>query len=99
MIKNREPLSMQEAMKYVDKEKRPEMLAFTKQFSKLSPEKAEELRKKLNDLNLIKLNKSNISKLIEILPEDKDGLTKVLPESNIDENETNIILETIKEHK
>jgi DNA-directed RNA polymerase subunit F len=99
MIKNREPLSMQEAMKYIDKEKRPEVIAFTKQFSKLSPEKAEELRKKLNDLNLIKLNKSNISKLIEILPEDKGGFTKVLPESNIDENVTNIILETIKEHK
>ncbi len=99
MIKNREPLSMQEAMKYVDKEKQPEVIAFAKQFSKLSPEKAEELRKKLNDLNLIKLNKSNISKLIEILPEDKDGLTKVLPESNIDENETTIILDTIKEHK
>jgi len=99
MIKNREPLSMQEAMKYVDKEKRPEVHAFTKQFTKLSPEKAEELRKKLNDLNLIKLNKSNISKLIEMLPEDKDALMKVLPESNIDENETTVILETIKEHK
>jgi len=99
MIKNREPLSMQEAMKYVDKEKRPEVQAFTKQFTKLSPEKAEELRKKLNDLNLIKLNKSNISKLIEMLPEDKDALMKVLPESNIDENETTVILETIKEHK
>lgn len=99
MIKHREPLSMQEAMKYVDKEKRPEVVAFVKQFTKLSPEKAEELRKKLNDLNLIKLNKNNISKLIEMLPEDKDALTKVLPESNIDENETNIILDTIKEHK
>jgi DNA-directed RNA polymerase subunit F len=99
MIKNREPLSMQEAMKYVDKEKRSETIAFTKQFTKMSPEKAEELRKKLNSLDLIKLNKSNISKLIEILPEDKDGLTKVLPDSNIDENETNTILETIKEYK
>ena len=99
MIKNREPLSMQEAMKYIDKEKKPEVLAFTKQFTKLSSEKAEELRQSLNNLDLIKLNKSNISKLIEILPEDKDGLTKVLPESNLDENETNIILETIKQNK
>ena len=99
MIKNREPLSMQEAMKYVNKETKPEVIAFTKHFTKLSVEKAEELRKSLNELNLIKLNKSNISKLIEILPEDKDGLTKVLPESNLDENETNIILETIKEYK
>ena len=99
MIKHRESLSMQEAMQYVDKEKRPELIAFAKQFAKMSPEKAEELRKKLNDLNLIKLNKSNISKIIEILPEDKDGLIKILPDSNLDENETNTILETIKEHK
>jgi len=99
MIKHQEPLSMQEAMKYVNKEKRPEVIAFVKQFTKLSPEKAEELRKKLNSLNLIKLNKSNISKLIEMLPEDKDALIKILPESNIDENETNTILDTIKEYK
>lgn len=99
MIKHREPLSMQEAVKYIDKEKKPEIIAFTKQFTKLTPEKAEELRKKLNNLDLIKLNKNNISKLIEMLPEDKDALIKVLPESNLDENETNTILNTIKEHR
>jgi len=96
MIKNTTPLSMQEALEYV---KDAEVKSFIKKFTSLNEKKAKELREKLVGLELIKLNEGHISKIIEILPEDKDELSKVLPDANLDENETNTIISTIKEYK
>jgi len=96
MIKNATPLSMPEALEYV---KNPEVKAFIKKFTSLNEKKAKELRSKLVELNLIKLNEGHITKIIEILPETKDELSKVLSDSNLDEDETNTILSTIKEYK
>ena len=96
MIKKTVPLSISEAVPLI---KDLEIKAFVKKFSGLNEKKAEELRKKLNSLNLIKLNDKHISKLIDFLPENKEEILRVLPDSNLDENETNTILSTIKENK
>ncbi|NCN52109.1 hypothetical protein GW931_03800 [archaeon] len=96
MIKNTTPLSMPEALEYV---KNPEVKSFIKKFTNLNEKKAKELREKLVGLELIKLNDIHISKIIEILPDEKEELSKILPASNLDENETNTILSTIKEFK
>ncbi|MDP3966103.1 MAG: hypothetical protein Q8Q04_01060 [archaeon] len=96
MIRKTTPLSIAESISYV---KDPEIKTFMKKFTALSDKKADELRGKLNSLNLIKLNDKHLSKILDFLPEDKDELSKILPDSNLDENETNTILSTIKEHK
>jgi len=96
MIKNATPLSMPESLEYI---KNPELKAFIKKFTSLNEKKAKELREKLVGLDLIKLNEMHISKLIEMLPDEKEELSKILPDSNLDENETNTILSTIKEYK
>jgi len=96
MIKNTTPLSMPEALEYV---KNPEVKAFIKKFTSLNEKEAKELRSKLVELDLIKLNEGHITKIIEILPETKDELSKVLSDSNLDEDETKTILSTIKEFK
>jgi len=96
MIKNTTPLSMPEALEYV---KNPEVKAFIKKFTSLNENEAKELRSKLVELDLIKLNEGHITKIIEILPETKDELSKVLSDSNLDEDETKTILSTIKEFK
>ena len=41
----------------------------------------------------------HISKLIEMMPEEREELAKILSDSNLDENESNAILSTIKEHQ
>lgn len=94
MIKNMTPLSMPESIKYV---KEPEVKAFIKKFTDLNEKKAEELRKKLEDLNLIKLNEKHISKIIDLMPEEKEDVQKILPDSNLDDEEKDAILNTIKE--
>jgi len=87
---------MAESFEYV---KDAEVKSFIKKFTKLNEKKAKELKEKLIQLDFMKLNEKNISKLIDLLPEKKDEILKILPDSNLDENETNTILSKIKEYK
>jgi len=96
MIHKNTPLSMAESLEYI---KDQNTIGFIKSFVNMKPEKAKELRKELEKLNLIKLNSKHISKIIDSLPEDKENLNKVLNDVNLDENESNKILQTIKEFK
>ncbi len=94
MIEHKEPLSISEASEYI---KDKELKRFVKTFTKLKSEKAKELKEKLQELNIIKLHPRNIAKLMDFLPEDKEDLNKILTDVSLDENETNRILQTIKE--
>lgn len=98
MIKAMTPLSMAEATHYL-KDDDAQTRSFIKGFTSLTAEKAIELREALNSLQFIKLNDKNIAKIIDILPKDKEDLNKILIDVNLDENETNKILETIKQFK
>lgn len=89
---------MVEASKYISGAS-AETRAFIKEFTSISPKKAEELREKLLVFDLIKLNEKHIAKLIDMLPTGKDELSKILSDVNFDENETDSILSTIKEFK
>ena len=97
MIRHSKPLSMAEASKYL--EKGSEVSDFLKKFSILKPEKAKELREKLEGLNILKINDKHIVKIVDILPENKDELNKILVDISLDEDETNKVLNTIKEYK
>ena len=93
MIDHKEPLSMIEAIEY---SKNKEVKSFAKNFSSIKEGKIKELRKKLQELNFMKLNQKHISKILDFLPEDKEDLNKILVDVNLDENETTKLLETIK---
>ena len=99
MIKNSEPLSMAEALKYVNKGEGggAEVVSFIKKFTKMKPEKAEELRKSLEGLELIKMNENHIVKIIDLLPKDKEELNKIFSDVGLDEDETKKLLDTIKQ--
>ena len=58
MIKNTTPLSMAESLEYIEKDKKSEkpITDFIKKFVKISPKEAKELRKKLEELKIIKIN-------------------------------------------
>ncbi len=101
MIRNTTPLSMAESLEYIEKEKKAEkpVADFIKKFVKITPKEAKELRKKLDDLKIIKLNDVNISKIIDILPEKAEEINKIFVDISLDENETKRILDTIKEFK
>ena len=98
MIINRESLSMVEAEEYTkDNDSAAELNKFIKKFARLDIKKAKELRKKLLELNLMKMKSDHASKIIDILPETNEDLNKIFADVGLDENETQKILETVKE--
>ncbi len=99
MIKKTEILSLPEVSEYLleEKEKNAELIAFIKKFNSLSPKEAKELRKKLVELNLMKMREEQISKIIDMLPEAPEDLAKIFTDLGLNEDEKKKILETIKE--
>jgi DNA-directed RNA polymerase subunit F len=98
MIINRESLSMVESEEYTkDNENAVELNKFIKKFARLDIKKAKELRKKLLELNLMKMKSDHASKIIDVLPETNEDLNKIFADVGLDENETRKILDTVKE--
>lgn len=98
MIINRESLSMIESEEYTrDNENAVELNKFIKKFARLDIKKAKELRKKLFELNLMKMKSDHASKIIDVLPETNEDLNKIFADVGLDENETQKILDTVKE--
>lgn len=95
MIKNNKPLSMAESTEYIEKESNA--MIFIKKFNVISIKDAKELRKKLEDLNLIKMNDFHISKIIDLVPEKAEEINKIFIDVGLDENETKKILDVVKE--
>ena len=98
MILNRESLSMVEAGEYTkDNENAIELNKFIKKFARLDIKKAKDLRKKLLELNLMKMKSDHASKIIDVLPETNEDLNKIFTDVGLDENETKKTLDTVKE--
>ncbi len=101
MIIKTTELSMAESTGYLNKkdEQGANTLAFIKKFSDLNAKDAKEMRKKLQELDLMKLNEYSITKIIDLLPEDKEETNKILSNANLDEDETKKIIDIVKQFK
>ncbi|MCW8966069.1 MAG: hypothetical protein OQK82_05200 [Candidatus Pacearchaeota archaeon] len=90
---------MAEVTEYLNKNEEGEskLLDFIKEFSKLSVGDAKKMREKLGSLELLKIKDEDITKIIDILPENSEELNKILTGVSLDEDETKKILDTIKE--
>jgi len=103
MIKERTPLTIYETaeiignLKTTDKIK--ELKIFLKKFETIDIKKAKKIREKIEALEIIKLKNSDMIKIIDILPENAVELNKIVTEASLDADETNKILETIKDNK
>jgi len=103
MIKERKPLNMCEVTEVLkdikETDKTKELKSFIKDFCKVTPAKARELKEELIKLDIIKLKEGDIAKIIDIMPEDAAELNKIFVDIALDADETNKILETIKKYK
>jgi len=102
MIKNNTSLSIAEIQEYIKKDKdNEELMKFAKNFTKLTSKNAQELRDKLKELDLMKLKPEQLTKIIEIMPEEKEELNKIFSVSSVSlsEDESNKILDTVKQFK
>ena len=98
MIKNNEPISMIESLEYLKeaKEEGKEIVVFIKKFNKLPQKEGKEMREKLRKTNIIKLDEKNISKIIDILPDNAEDLNKIFVGISLDEEESKQVLEIVK---
>jgi len=101
MILENNALSMAESLEYVkkDEEGETDVVGFIKKFATIKPKDAKEMRKKLEDLKLLKIKDRDISKIIDFLPEDQEDLNKLFDDVNLDEDESKKILDIVKEYK
>ena len=98
MIKERLSLSMAEVKEFIkDNEDAADLGKFIKKFSGLSSKKAKELRRKIEELDLMKVKRDDTSKIIDILPDNAEDLNKIFVDVSLDEDETQKILNTVKE--
>ena len=99
MIKDNISISMAESVRYLGKEeKHAELKGFVKKFIKITPEDAAELRKKIYGFGLMKVKPEHISKIIDLLPEKNEDLSKIFNDINLDEDENSKILGAVKEY-
>lgn len=92
---------MAEVTQYLNKDEDGDaaLLGFIKKFTKFKPDKANEFKKKLEELDIIKINEKQICKVVDFLPETSEELNKITSDIGLDEDETKKILETIKKFK
>ncbi len=97
MIKERTPITLAEVVSLVgDSERAEKIKKFSKEFIKIKADKAIELKKKLKNLELMKLNEEHIVSLINFMPKDAQDVMKVLDGVSLDQEEINKVLEALK---
>ena len=103
MILDRAPLSLNETQEILenieDSERKSEMEAYLKKFLKTKPEQAKKIKEELEELDLLKIKRENIVKIIDLLPKDATDLNKIFTDVSLTEDETNKILEIVKNNK
>lgn len=103
MIKDKTPLCMHEVRDLIEKSKETDRVKdidlFIKKYSKLNSEKSEKLKKDLEKLDIIRLKQIDIIKIVDMAPENAIELNKIVIEAGLEADETNKILETIKNNK
>ena len=92
---------MVETMGYIkgEKDSEVEIKNFIKKFAKIKLKEAREMRKKLEELDLIKLKEDHAVKIIDMMPENQENLNKIFTDVSLNEDEAKQILDVIKEFK
>ena len=103
MILDRQPLNLNEAQEILenvsDSDKKEEMKIYLKKFLKTKPARANQIKEELEKADLLKLKREHIVKIIDLLPEDASDLNKIFTDVSLNEDETNKILELVKNTK
>ena len=91
---------MAEALEYLkDDEGGVVVEGFIKKFTKLKPKDAQEMKKKLKELNLMKLKTEYIVKIIDLMPENQEELNKIFIDVGLNDDETKNILDIVKQFR
>ena len=100
MILDRTPLNLDEIKEILknldDSDKKEEMEAYLKKFLKTKTEKAKKTKEGLEKLDLLKMKREHIVKVVDLMPQDSSDLNKIFTDVSLNEEETNKILNVAK---
>lgn len=100
MIIDRIPLNLNEVEDILknlpESSRKEEMDLFLKKFLKTKSEQAKKLKDNLIKLEILKIKDEHIVKIIDLLPSDASDLNKIFVDVSLNEDETNKILEVVK---
>ena len=100
MILDRTPLNLDEVRGIVkdldDSDKKEEIEKYLKKFLKTKPEKAKKIKEELEKLDLLKMKREHLVKVVDLIPEDATDLNKIFTDVSLNEEETNKILNVVK---
>jgi len=103
MIIDRTPLNMSEVEEILkdipESEKKLESEEYLKKFLKAKPSQAKKIKKEVEELDILKIKREHIVKIIDLMPEDASDLNKIFIDIGLTEDETNKILDVVKNNK
>ena len=101
MIIDLKPLSLAESEALIDEseEDKQEIKTFIKKFCKISEKDAKKLREEIEGLESMRIKADHITKIIDVLPEDAEDVTKIFIDTNLNKEEIEGILELVKKYK
>jgi DNA-directed RNA polymerase subunit F len=103
MILERTPLNLNEVDSLLkdipENPKKTEMEDYLKKFLKTDDKKAKKIKEELEKLDSIKIKKEHIVKIADLLPSDASDVNKIFVDISLNEDETNKILEIVKNSK
>ena len=99
MILDRQPLNLNEVQDILEKipnsDNKEEMKLYLKKFLNTKPEKAKQIKEDLEKLDLLKIKREHLVKIIDLLPKDASDLNKIFTDVVLNEDETNKILDVV----
>lgn len=99
MIKDQRALTFGEVSELIgDSEKAKKVKDFIKEFYKLKSSDAKKMKEELEGLKMLKLKDESIVNIVNFLPVDASDLNKILPDTSLDQEEINKILEIVKKY-
>tara|TARA_Y100000310_G_C20607062_1_gene776067 strand:+ start:98 stop:409 length:312 start_codon:yes stop_codon:yes gene_type:complete len=103
MILDRKPLNLNEVQEILkdipDNENKEQMEVYLKKFLKTKSTQAKKIKEALEGMDLMKIKNEHIGKIIDLLPEDASDINKIFTDVSLTEDETNKILEVVKNAK
>jgi DNA-directed RNA polymerase subunit F len=103
MIIDRTPLNLNEVETILkdipENPKKTEILDYLDKFLKTKPEQAKKIKEELEKVDLLKLKRDHIVKIVDLLPSDATDVNKIFVDVSLNEDETNKILEIVKNSK
>jgi DNA-directed RNA polymerase subunit F len=93
VIKEERSLSVAEVVaKVEDREGGDKIKKFIKKFNKMDVKKAEDIKKEIESLQILKLKDSHIVKIVDFIPKEASELNKVISDVSLDKDEIEKIL-------